>query len=106
MTTAVDLLEAVRDALGDPERWMKGGFFEKYAQTETATRCCVLGGLLVARNALGGEGLGAELALEAVVRRHPCKGASVASFNDAPETTHADVLALLDEAIEEARRRG
>lgn len=99
---AAFILRRARKRIATTERWTQGTF-GKY-NFETGTRCeCVNGALIEASKGLGGEcagvlarsGASLVLSLAALAR-----GFETASrFNDAPTTTHADVLALLDEAI-------
>lgn len=84
-----------RELLSDPARWLKG-------QLRCGTQVCAVGALC---EALGIVDYGfasqsplSEPALLRVIRALPEGYQSVPGFNDADETTHADVLALLDRA--------
>lgn len=100
-------LRAMRVLLSEPSRWMKGWFAETAKGQHTrgfdpfAVRFCIYG----ASEALRDHELGT------VIERRLCETLGVSEagelsrFNDAPTTTHADILALLDRAIaaEEAK---
>lgn len=103
MSLADDLRKA-KALIDTPEKWGKGRFFDP------ETRCfCALG---AAREGAGGDvsimgmppdGYGryqdVHLALYAAL---PVGFISVPRFNDAPSTTHADIMALFQRAIDAA----
>lgn len=98
-----DQLEAVYALIEDPKRWTQG----QYAKDKTgksvsalapeACRWCVMGAFECVEKT---ESLGNERWAfhEAVLGNNR----SVVDFNDAGDTTHAEVLALLTSAIERA----
>lgn len=95
-------LRAARERIATPERWVQGVFAavdgKRYGApsiNDPRACLCVDGAVLSVRNNQPANGAGLCLSLAARAR-----GFETASkLNDAPETTHADVLALLDEAI-------
>lgn len=103
------LLRAARERIARPERWTKGSFPKSPvsgrsmgsspASWSEDTCLCVDAAVMFERyrtNPLGNVCCGAGLCLSLVARAHGFETAS--RFNDAAGTTHADVLALLDEA--------
>ena len=116
--TAIGILQAARALIASPENWAQGGFHHHPKGGERAY--CALGAVnaaaqnVAAQNVLGltlegdieedadipnFEGLG----IVAVVSLHeavPLGYRGVAPFNDDECTTHADVLALYDRAID------
>lgn len=93
-------LRRARERIATPERWTQGTF-GKYCPDTGEIDCeCVNGALMEAAKEVGTGGLmrsGASLCLSLAARARGFETAS--KLNDAPTTTHADVLALLDEAI-------
>jgi hypothetical protein len=107
------ILVRARELIADPANWVKG----EYAQgslADPATHCfCLIGA--VDRAVLEKAGLEnyedcdeniliseAESDLEAIAAIQKLQSnldGLVSDFNDDPETTHADVLALLDKVI-------
>ncbi len=97
-------LRNVRDLLNDPHRWTRGSVAraaddaETHPRSRNAVSWCLVGAAehcapdrtsyWAARSAL----------LDEVARQHP--GAGIPRFNDT--ATHAEVLALLDAAIQRA----
>lgn len=98
-----ETLVKARELLSDPEKWAKEDF--AYTADEApvhpldpaATCFCLLGALeRVTRNRDGLAYLDARQAIRGMLPgEHDC----VPEFNDDPDTTHADVLAVLDKAI-------
>lgn len=108
-----EVLTRAKARIATPERWTKG----TYARDESgepadsysarAVCWCMLGAVFA--DVIDG------IAIEhAICLPHPIEDALKAAnggevrfahFNDAPETTHADVLAVLDRAIAFAKRR-
>lgn len=93
MTLKNDLI-AAKALIDTPEKWGKGSF-------DLGRGCyCALGALGVAQN---GRPWGfTDLAAQHLIKSLPKGWASVACFNDDFHTTHADVMALFDRAIEAA----
>lgn len=106
---AIALLRRVRVRIGMPERWTKG-WMARDANGHRANRSsvdavcwCVDGAILVESEAdsvrvryVADDALGTATSQAAA---RGCHGRSRTSFNDAPTTTHADILALIDGAI-------
>lgn len=102
MTTR-DILSRARELLEDPIRWTKGDWARRPDGTgvsfrdEHAVRFCLGGAVrLVA-------GRDDDPKLDAIVLLDRLTGGHLPRFNDAETTTHADMLALIDKAIEVAR---
>lgn len=96
MTRAVaDILRAAKERIGTPERWCKGhGSANGYADPSVPT--CAEGAIYcVAKQAF-------VLAYSAWNAFQDCNGLAMCSgvdWNDAPERTHAEVMAAFDRAI-------
>lgn len=117
----VQVLTAARQTISDPKHWVKEAFcsggdsesvdvldYGDFAEGERvrytkATNFCALGA--IRRNNVRAIGFSHEEAEHALAAFSPCKGSddavSVYGYNDAPRTTHADILALFDLAIEQ-----
>src|SRR6266853_5063736 len=98
------ILIAARELIEKPEAWCKFelarmGSVPVWSGSEDATCFCALGAIV---RLLGSATYGSpvEDALDSAV---PGGFACASDFNDAPTTTHADVLALYDRAIEAAQ---
>ena len=104
--TTLALARRVRALLEAPERWTQGAF----ARTRKGQPCesddsdavcwCIRGALT--KSAGGRDSPARNDLLDVVERCVPCL--SLAVWNDAKSTTHADVLALLDTVIAEGER--
>lgn len=99
---AAEQLRRARARIATPERWTQGTLvrLREAPSHPRAIWCdgaclCVDGALLFALD--GMRGGGASLCLSLAARARGFETAS--KMNDHPSTTHADVLALLDEAI-------
>lgn len=98
-----DVLRDVRDLLSMPEAWIK----DDWSQTVEGTPCspdsnraacwCLTGAI----SRFDGDDSGALVIVKRVV-----PGGLAARFNDDPKTTHADILRVLDQAIELADKEG
>lgn len=94
MTTA-EILRGARERLSSPRRWRKHDY-----GPDGAGRVCIVGACAVAAgetdiHTIEQGPVGALLS--------ECVGSGLPiSFNDDPETTHADVLRVLDCAIQKA----
>lgn len=122
---AVAVLDAVRDVLSNPERWAKGRLAASDDQTSLytatdpdATCWCLMGAVGRVTNRAHAWLIDKEPAYDALTETllmrgfategfaaegfAPCELVSV--FNDDAETTHAQVLSLIDDTI--ARLRG
>ena len=101
------ILKAAREILQDEKRWTKG-YFARTAAGDRVESCnkaavcyCAMGAIdkaaVEAREPRFGVG---DDAIDALAKFLPDgHQKSVASFNDNPKTTHAEVLALFDQAI-------
>jgi len=98
MTLLIEV-EETRRFLKNPEHWTKGA-----GSGPNDSRCLI--------NAMpGGSAFceGAQLMDELAEKLYPqrtngTKNRPAAQFNDHPDTTHAEVLAFLDEVVAEAKR--
>lgn len=102
-TLKEDLIKA-KALIDTPEKWGKGKLLN-----ETRQRCAIgaVEGACLHKPRL--DNWDATLACRAALRRaapssfeFPRANSSIAAFNDHPDTTHADIMALFDRAIEEA----
>jgi len=96
--TAHEALVAARELIADERNWIK----EDYNRVVDGRQCyCADGALLAARRAPLLEedflDLPYSLARRALSSASPI--GTIIDYNDAPETTHADVLAMFDRAI-------
>lgn len=89
MTVRDDLI-AAKALIDTPEKWCQG--------TATAG----YGARLCAIRAAGGARYRNKDAVAALKAALPIGEKSLPRFNDSPDTTHADVMALFDRAIEAA----
>jgi hypothetical protein len=109
MSDVVKILEAARKVIETPEKWTKGFF----AQTSEGVNCytdsphavcfCASGAVQKAWLENGAGVYEARAILSSIVSNY--KG-GIPEFNDALETTHADVLEVFDTAIEVAKLGG
>jgi hypothetical protein len=92
MSTVKENLIAAKALIDTPEKWIKGSFHK-------AGCFCAVGALGMASNG-NPENWGYD-EREALLRALPVDAVaySVALFNDDPDTTHADIMALFDRAI-------
>jgi hypothetical protein len=88
-----DDLRAARAAIAAPGLWCKNAY-------KDGGRCCAIGALEV----LGEAAF--KRARQALRHALPEGFLSVVAYNDHPTTTHADILALFDRAIEAEERAG
>lgn len=109
---AAEILRRARGRIGTPERWTQGCFaregqWERGANPaawDAGTCLCIDASVMLAMYtmqkadpSMPGHSQGAGLCLSIVARSRGYETAS--KFNDDPKTTHADVLAFLDETI-------
>lgn len=98
-----DDLRAARKLIERPEAWTKKEEARDSdgnsvgATSDYATCWCSLGAVERVCGGWNARYVAAELALADVLPKH--SGAVVWEYNDAPTTTHADILALFDRAI-------
>lgn len=106
---ALEVLKAARHLLSDPNRWTKRAYaraadgLDIDATSDMAVSFCAIGAM---RHVTGSDSIvdneeygEAMVALNGAVV-WPGKLCRTARFNDHPDTTHEDVLALYDRAIE------
>jgi len=111
MNEVTEKLQKVRDILSDPKHWVKGDFGDWDPNTNTG-QVCLLGACLVATTGaahqLDDNSHEAQLYRDTARQLLYCLPDTryshvhidnVASFNDNPETTHEDVLKVIDCAI-------
>jgi hypothetical protein len=91
--TTADVLRRARALIDSPEKWIKGAYGLRADDPH-----CVYGALDVVAHMRPCRGF--ELFREAVGTRH------IEAWNDAPERTHAEVMAAFDRAIELAEAEG
>lgn len=103
MTSALKVLVAARELLSDEKRWTRYDLahdvdgVEIGPRSENAVCWCVMGAVHKFSPGVA-PGVGGALNLV-----HNAVGGPIPEFNDDPETTHADVLRVLDVAIEKAQ---
>lgn len=96
---SVEILKAAQELISIPERWTKGGSARDnlgrvvYAASPAACCWCAFGAV----SRMGCPEL--DWYLVAAAGLDP-DATGIAGFNDDPATTHADILALFDRAIE------
>lgn len=105
MTKTSELLRAAKAKIEDPKRWTKGDTAldsrGERVGARDATACCWCSmGALSAAGAIvpTGDDPATCMLRRCIMPRKPY-GASLVEFNDAPATTHADVMALFERAI-------
>lgn len=95
------ILRGARELLSDPKKWTKGKLaknelgLEVNTQDEAAVCYCAMGAI---DKLAGNDVVRHSAALSWLIAALP--SGNVVLFNDAPETTHADILDLFDKAIE------
>jgi hypothetical protein len=108
MTTAHQVLKAARALIADPKHWTQGelardadGNPEDEYQPEAVCFCSV-GALMRAARVVGDDLNEARFGAFTQVGNITLdlRGLTIVEFNDAEDTTHADVLAVFDKAIE------
>lgn len=100
--TALQALQALRKLLADPKRWTKGVYAKDakgntvHAHMPDAACWCLTGGM---RKVLVDADPQRRPNLAPILLGMGSTQLDVVKFNDAKTTTHAEVLALLDNAI-------
>lgn len=94
-------LQQVRDLLADPKRWTQGSYARDADGNPLSYRhpdavCLCLDGAVIE---IAGDTEGARYTEMQAHLEAQNDGNNYANFNDAEDTTHADVLAFLDKAI-------
>lgn len=109
MSAVVSVLREARARIADPARWTCGesardGVGDPCAAVEECAVCwCALGSVEACRAwDVEGQALGLMSGVARALGYDAIGSSCTAMLNDAPETTHADVLALYDLAIEQA----
>lgn len=96
--TPLEVLRSARETLSIPERWTKGASAKNERGQKTwsyapdAVCWCLYGSILRLQAP-------ASVEIDALTLLSDIIGGSIAFFNDARATTHADVLRVLDAAI-------
>lgn len=93
----------VRELLSDPERWTKGAWALNQAGAEvnaisSDAKCWCLVGAISRCYRTDDEQQPIRDASAKVKALILDRHATIVDFNDSPKTTHADILAVLDEA--------
>lgn len=107
--TTVEILRAARAKIEKPEAWAKGGFacdargYAVGARNPLAICFCSIGAIRRVTASFAEE-LAARDVLSEIVEAIGMYG--LAEWNDAPERTHAEVLAAFDKAISLAEEAG
>ena len=104
--TTLEQLKAVKELIGTPERWTKGAAARNSRGDSTvplaADACCwcVVGAVSIVD--------GCDVRAFDAVGTHlpPFALGSIHIYNDLPTTTHSDIMALLDRAIEAEEKKG
>ena len=104
-------LRGARALIAHPDNWIKGAAARdsesKEVETESANATCFCTvGALHKSLLVAGKGENVELYMEArsqLIRQSP-DNRGLVYFNDAPTTTHADVLGMFDRAIAELEK--
>lgn len=92
MSEVTDFLMETKKLIDSPEKWIKGAYKKNGCY-------CIIGAI---HEVIGYSEETFEEAYNMVMDVVVSKGFScVPNFNDAPETTHADVMNVLDLAMEE-----
>lgn len=89
-----DNLIAARALIDTPEKWHKGSM--------SGPGClCAMGAVakVIGWSYMGGTRIRSHPEVEHLRKQLPTGWWDVPKFNDAPETTHADIMALFDRAI-------
>lgn len=102
MTTPTQTLIFAKSLLLDPANWIVCALYadeqgESVDMPEAATKFCTLGAVFKAAHILSSNELAS---IEFLSRALPGNEPHVANYNDSLTTTHADILALFDRAIE------
>ena len=106
MNATLEILKKARELISDPSRWTQGTYArnsngsQEFIMSPAAVCFCTIGAV---RRVCGDKSYGH--ALFSLAARLPDPPLELSDFNDAPNRTHAEVLALFDKAIkaEEAK---
>ena len=101
----IEIITDTKQLLSDPERWTKGAY-ARYGRDgkqiwpkEELAKCFCLGGAVIKLTSNASECNAITDVLNIQIRRGK-KYYTLPQFNDAPETTHEDIIGLLDKALE------
>lgn len=98
--TAHAILVKARNRIASKRRWRKGRFATPNAKNLDTCQVCALGAISWAATGDPHDGYGTANAQRALQEQTKELGhCFIVTFNDAPDTTHADVLAAFDRAI-------
>jgi hypothetical protein len=107
---ALKRLSAMRNLLADPSKWTQAAFARASDGTvllrgydKRATCWCLIGASMHCASGGVFAGPTPRRALERAINERTGTLLSAEAFNDEPSTTHADVLAVIDRAIELAK---
>lgn len=89
-----DDLRAAKALIASPEKWAKGP--DRFLPKQGSARMCAMDTLLSPRHSYS---TGLLEMRDTLVRHLPSGFTMVATYNDHPATTYADILALFDRAI-------
>lgn len=110
MNSVHSTLLAVRELIAVPERWVKGDWARSasgrdvFWGSEKAVCWCIRGAVNLVEQYSPSNSYRAQEKL-ALMATGKSELMALAEWNDAPQRTHADVLALLDRALEETKPR-
>ena len=99
IAVTIAVLARARELIADEERWCRGSFARGWvglpvpAKSAIAQRFCAVGAIMRAAHQLGAPAEDACTALEWQTRRR------VQDWNDDPRRSHAEVLAVFEDAI-------
>ena len=99
--TTAELLRKAKARISTPEMWHKGSMFSGLDR-ETCP-ACAYGALFIAANGSGPAFDDTRSVLDAATRSVLNYG-NTHTYNDNPSTTHADIMALFDVAIDMAEK--
>ena len=108
MLTLLEALESVKETLRTPDAWTReeyaidGAGCVVEADDPTATSFCLMGAVLRAENELGHPFAEMTKAIQSAINDLFTEYSSIATFNDAGEIEHSDVIRVLDQAIDAA----
>ena len=106
--SVLEYLQAVRERLAVPERWTQGEYARDEMGMATGSCCydaqcwCLLGAVFRESESLDADSNADSEALDLLQEAVGSKGKGLAEWQDAPGRTHAEVLAVIDAAIERA----
>lgn len=103
-TDVRDVLTKAREKIADPDRWVKKVFKRYRKRNGKSLTCYCLDGAILNTRAQPLNVMYAENAVEDVIKEkavgfHSHPHDNIIRFNDCPDTTHEEVLDVLDTAI-------